>query len=103
MNSGNSGPQEFDVELRVTVRVRVNDPLVIRRPIENIDNWRENLYDIRTQEQVLEVLAYSAALNGVQRANRLDGWADLADDAATMDPYEGELESVFEYGADHVR
>lgn len=88
-------PQVFDVEMRVMVRVTVRDPLVIRRPVENIDNWRGNLYDIRTRDQVLEMLASNAIRNAVFHVNRLDGWADLAIDAAEMDPYEAELEDVW--------
>lgn len=91
----NSGPEVFDVEMRVIVRVKVKDPLVISRPVENTDGWRDDLYDLRTRDQVLEMLASNAVRNGVWTAKRLDGWADLADDAAEMDPYEAELESVY--------
>jgi hypothetical protein len=87
-----TGTRSFDVVMTAHVRVTVKDPLVIRRVTENIDGWREHLYDISTGEQVLEMLAYNAVRNGVDRANRLDGWADLASDAATMDVVDAEFE-----------
>ena len=43
----------FDVEIRAVVRITVTDPDVIRRPVENIDGWRESLYDLRTRNDVL--------------------------------------------------
>lgn len=80
------------------VRVVISDPNVVARCVENQDDdgvpqadvrggtgWR-NLYygDLGTESKVIEHLAYNCAANGVERVNRLDGWADLADDAATM-------------------
>lgn len=85
----------FDVEMRVTVRVTIKDPLVIRRPVENIDRWREDLYNLTTRDQVLEHLAYNAVVNGQENGRILDGWADLDVDALTMEVMrDAELENV---------
>lgn len=87
----------IEYEHYVTVRVVVNDPSVVARCVENHDNrgvpqpdvrggegWRNRFYDIDTEKGVHEHLAYNCAANGSYRVNQLDGWADLADDAATM-------------------
>lgn len=83
----------FNVTTETRVAITVNDPDVIRRCVENTPSengygenygWRETFYDLRTAEQVLHHLAFNCIANGIERVNRLDGWADLADDAATM-------------------
>jgi hypothetical protein len=57
---------------------------VITRCTENIDGWRDNLYDLRTEEQVLRHLAANCVANGVEDAFSLDGWADLLEGMVTM-------------------
>lgn len=84
-------PQVFDVEMQVTVRVTITDPLVISRPVENTDGWRDDLYPLFTQDDVLEHLAYNAVMNGSTNASRLDGWADLPASAVRMDVYNAEM------------
>jgi hypothetical protein len=74
----------YDVEMRVVVRVTVRDPDVIRRPVENIDGWRNDLYDLKTRDDVLAHLAFNCVRNGSQTTQLLDGWADLPRDAASM-------------------
>lgn len=73
-----------DRDLWVSVRVDVNDQDVIDRVVNNDDNWQGMYYRMTTADEVLDHLAYNCAANGVERVNRLDGWADMADDAATM-------------------
>jgi len=75
----------FDVEIRAVVRITVTDPDVIRRPVENIDGWRESLYDLRTRNDVLAHLAFNAVYNGRENGLMLDGWADLPEAAVTME------------------
>lgn len=85
----------FTGEAEITVR----DDRVILRVTENRDdedhpqghpNWRRErsyrntLYRISSEEQVLEMLLWNAAANGVREANRLDGWADLDREAAEV-------------------
>ncbi len=90
--------QGFDVEMQVFVKVTVNDDRVIDRPVNNVDGWRDDLYDLRTRNEVLEHLAFNAIANGYENAKHLDGWADLPEDAVQMevlrDPME--LEYVWE-------
>jgi hypothetical protein len=83
--------QVFDVEMQVTVRVTIKDPLVIRRPVENIDNWQGDLYPLFTQDDVLEHLAYNAVVNGRENARLMDGWADLPEDAVKMEVYSADF------------
>ncbi len=72
--------------LETDVTVTVNDPDVIERVTgPKGDEWRAQLYNLRTEDDVLDHLAYNAAANGATRANELDGWGDLPDDAATME------------------
>lgn len=84
----------FDVEMRVVVRVTVRDPDVIRRPIENVDSWRDDLYDLRTRSDVLAHLAFNCVRNGSQNAQLLDGWADLPRDAASMTVREIDFDGI---------
>lgn len=94
-----SGLAEHSVsyEHYVEVRVVINDPSVVARCVENQDGdgvpqedirggtgWRNTFYNIDTEQEVVRHLAYNCALNNVDRVNRLDGWADCTDDAATM-------------------
>lgn len=64
--------------------VDVADPSVVSRCVNNEDGWRDHYYDYQTYDEVLQHLVYNCVVNGVERVNRLDGWADLDDDAATM-------------------
>jgi hypothetical protein len=78
--------QAYDVEVLTTVRVTVNDPGVIERITgPDGDEWREQMYPLHSRDDVLAMLADNCARRGVERVNRLDGWADLPDDAATME------------------
>ena len=73
------------VQLVAGCDVTINDPDVIER-VTGLkgDEWRAGLYNLQTEEDVLGHLAYNCLLNGVERVNQLDGWADLPDAAATM-------------------
>ena len=71
--------------MEAVVSVSINDPDVIERVTgPGGDEWRSRAYNLRTKDDVVRHLAYNAIANGIDRANRLDGWADLPDDAATM-------------------
>src|SRR3954447_21953302 len=83
----------FRVEMRATVEIDVKDLAVVERITgPDGDEWRSMFYDLRTRDDVLEMLASNAVRNGTDRANRLDGWADMADDAATMFVPDAELD-----------
>lgn len=87
-------PSNYAVEMAATVHITVKDRDVIERVTgPGGDDWRSQLYDLRTEQDVLEHLAGNALKNGTERVNRLDGWADLPDDAATM--YVGDVEKVW--------
>lgn len=71
--------------VELDVKVIINDEEAITRVTgPEGDEWRSRFYDLYTEEDVIEHFAYNAIINNVDRANRLDGWADLADDAVTM-------------------
>jgi hypothetical protein len=93
----------YTVDALRSVTVTINDPSVIARVVENHDDegvpqpfekdgtgWRNVFYDITDADGVVEMLAYNCAVNGVTKANSLDGWADLGDDAATMEERSGD-------------
>jgi len=82
-------------EVRLYVRVQINDPDVITRCVEDHDGWRTRMYyDLETLEQVIEHLAYNCARNHIEEVSRLDGWADLPDSAASMRITDAEVENV---------
>jgi hypothetical protein len=68
-----------------SVVVTINDPDVIERITgPGGDDWRKQAYQLHTRDEIVQHLAYNCIANGRERANELDGWADLPDDAATM-------------------
>jgi hypothetical protein len=80
------------VDCAVTVVIDLDPALgpdVITRCTENIDGWRDSYYDFTTPELVYEHLAYNCVANGVHDVSRLDGWADVPEDACRMfiEPY----------------
>ena len=73
------------VLLEVEVEIEVNDPDVIERVTgPKGDEWRAQLYDLHTEANVLEHLAYNCAVNHCENASLLDGWADLPAEAVQM-------------------
>ncbi len=78
-------PGTYEIEARVRVRITVTDSEQIRRCVDNIDGWRDHLYQLETPADVFQHLAFNCIANGVERANRLDGWADLEHDRLTME------------------
>lgn len=69
-----------DVSARVTIAVADDAPgdVISRGTDEDFP------YRIPDAAAVLEHLAYNAVANGVEDANRLDGWADLESGVLTM-------------------
>jgi hypothetical protein len=85
----------YDVFVSTTVRVTINNDDVIERITgPRGDEWRAAFYPLHTRDDVINHLAFNAITNGVTRARTLEGWADLADDAATMDVTETDPEAV---------
>jgi hypothetical protein len=77
---------DYLVDRNVLVRIKIEDPNVIDRCVNDEDGWRTRMfYDLDTEEKVLSHLAYNCIANGVDDASRLDGWADLAPGVATME------------------
>ena len=73
------------VTMEVTVELKIGDPDVIERVTgPKGDEWRAHLYNIHTEEEVLQHLAYNCVANGEEDAHRLDGWADLPPEAVSM-------------------
>jgi len=67
------------------VEVIINDPDVITRVTgPGGDEWHSQLYDLRTESDVVEHLARNCLANGVNNAKMLDGWADLPENAVSM-------------------
>jgi len=68
-----------------TVIVEINDEDVIERVTgSGGDEWRASFYDLRSEKDVIQHLAFNCVANGVESVKRLDGWADLPDEAAVM-------------------
>jgi hypothetical protein len=66
----------YEVPFEGTVTIRVPDEDAFTRVD---DEWREGLYDLNGIPAILEHWAFNAVANGVERANRLDGWADMGE------------------------
>lgn len=47
------------------------------------DEWRANLYDLRTPEQIAEHIAFNMIINN-RGLSQLDGWADQPDSNAKI-------------------
>lgn len=105
MNEGY--PRTFRARVEVDVLITVHWPTVIDRCVENHDHlgvpqpdvkggtgWRNTLYDLRTAEDVIEMLAWNWIAHH-QPAHELDGWADLTPN--WDDPY-----AHYEIDRDHV-
>jgi hypothetical protein len=65
-----------------SVVARVAVDIRDREPVERVigaggDEWREHLYDLRTEGDVLDHWAYNAVVNGTRDVSELDGWADV--------------------------
>jgi hypothetical protein len=102
--------KQYIVDFMVDVKVTINDPDVIDRCVNNHDDqgipqsdqrgssgWRNMFYDLREKEEVIKHLAHNCLYNGITRANRLDGWADCDDDAATMEIFDIDSGGLLEY------
>lgn len=64
------------IEVQVTITISDEAPVdVISRCFT--DEWRDNFYDMSTEDDVIAHLAYNAAINGVIEIERLDGWGDV--------------------------
>lgn len=75
------------VDCEVTVVLDIDSvlcPNVITRCTENEDGWRDHLYELFTRDDVLRHLAFNVVINGVEDIRRLNGWADVPEDAVRM-------------------
>ena len=69
---------------RVTFEVdlTVHDDFAITRVTENVDGWREQMYDL-DEDQTAEMLARMMAFHH-RGLSGIDGWADMSDSAAEV-------------------
>jgi hypothetical protein len=80
-----SEPITATVTLICDVKIVINDPDVLTRVTgPGGDEWRSQLYNLRTEKDVFEHLAYNRLANGCENAKSLDGWADLPKEAVSM-------------------
>jgi hypothetical protein len=75
--------REFVVEVITDVLITVDDDDVIGRVVSNVDGWQETFYDMKTETDVAEHLAYNYGRNG-HVFWQLDGWADYAPDSQAV-------------------
>jgi hypothetical protein len=74
---------EWWVDAMSSVKVKVTDPEHIDRCFT--EDWRSTFYTLATPDEVMQHLAFNCIANSVEDASRLDGWADLAPGALTME------------------
>jgi uncharacterized Fe-S cluster-containing radical SAM superfamily protein len=86
-------------DVEVSVEIEINDPDIFERITgPGGDEWRAQLYDLRTKGDVVRHIAFNAIMNNLERVNQLDGWADLPNDAGTM-----QVARDIEYGSWYER
>lgn len=98
--------RRYDVDVTASVEINVNDDNAILRCTENQDEngvpqpdvkggrgWRNVLYDLKTESDVIDMWASNALRNGVEDASALDGWGDLERGVVTMRVYDVEVDS----------
>lgn len=90
--------RERSVTVEQSVKITINNEDAIERITgPKGDEWRAHLYDIKTEDDILEHWAYNAIANDVTDARALDGWADLEPGEVTM-----EVEPVHHAYADPI-
>jgi hypothetical protein len=88
--------QTFEFEIPTRGTIVINNPIVIDRCIENHNDggqpvpygvgqrgWRDMFYDLTTPADVIGMLALNCGFRDI-KLSRLEGWADLPDDAITV-------------------
>lgn len=76
---------KYRVHFSGDVIIDVQNGNAIDRCLNDEDGWRTKMYyDLATTHEVFNHLAYNCVVNGIERVNRLDGWADLEDDDVRM-------------------
>lgn len=70
---------KFDVELKTTVTIELDDAVIAAVD----DEWRKQLYDLKTPEQIACHIAYNLVVNSA-KLSQLDGWADQPDENARI-------------------
>lgn len=80
--------QRYTVTFTVTVPLVINDPDALTRT--RTPEWRETFYDL-TEAGAIEVLARCVGILSLP-LRRLNGWADLPDDAVDVGPVKIEME-----------
>lgn len=73
---------KFTVTVEVEVEIEVLNEDVIDRCFT--DGWQAHYWPVDEREEVAKHLAFNAVMNGIEDIARLDGWADLPSDAATI-------------------
>lgn len=90
-----SDPARYEVHAATVLTITVRDADAIERVTgPKGDEWRAQFYRLTTAEDVLEHWTYNTLINGVRDVQRLEGWADLAEDAVTIDVEYGGLDAV---------
>lgn len=85
----------IEVTVTCVFDITINNPNVIDRCVNNEDHWRETFYDLDTPEKVLEHLAVNMGFRD-WRFSQLEGWADLPDDAVSLNIVSEWIESTVE-------
>ena len=85
-----SEARTFVVHVTAVVEVTINDPDAIQRCFT--DEWRASMYRFDTEGEVLDHLAIALGCREMQ-LSRMDGWADLPDDAVEARVLDWETES----------
>jgi hypothetical protein len=83
--------RKYDVQVAASVTIEVNDDSAILRCVENHNEhgvpvpygtgqrgWRDVLYNLDTEDKVIDMWVSNALRNGIENASQLDGWADMS-------------------------
>lgn len=75
--------RKFVVDVVVPVSIVVHDEEALSRGQD--PEWGEQLYGTMDEDAALRHWAHNAVANGVTTVTRLDGWADLPDNAVILE------------------
>ena len=72
-------PKKYSVRWEVEAVIEVDDEVIDRVD----DEWREHLYDLQTESEIMEHIAHNLLVNRIKLSS-MDGWADMDDSKARI-------------------
>ena len=71
--------RRFEIEIKKTVEIELDDAVI--NAVD--DEWRKQLYDLKTPEDIAAHIAYNMVINNAP-LSMIEGWADQPDENAEI-------------------